>query len=84
VAIDNMLSLEITFITPVHLKARLDAGEYLCLIDARERHAFGMAHIPGAQWCRLTCWLRRLSVSLLPHMYHWCSIVAVVRLLRCL
>jgi cysteine-S-conjugate beta-lyase len=51
VAIDNTSSLEITFITPGHLKARLDAGEYLCLIDARERHAFGMAHIPGAQWC---------------------------------
>jgi cystathionine beta-lyase len=50
-AIDNTPLLEITFITPAHLKARLDAGEYLCLIDARENNEFGMAHIPGAQWC---------------------------------
>ena len=50
-AIDNTPLLEITFITPAHLKARLDAGEYLCLIDARESNEFGMAHIPGAQWC---------------------------------
>ena len=42
---------EVTFITPEHLKTRLDAGEYLCLIDARESGEFGMAHIPGAQWC---------------------------------
>jgi rhodanese-related sulfurtransferase len=51
VAIDSTPSLEVTFITPEHLKARLDAGEYLCLVDARESHEFGMAHIPGAQWC---------------------------------
>ena len=50
-AIGNTPLLEITFITPAHLKARLDAGEYLCLIDARESNEFGMAHIPGAQWC---------------------------------
>jgi len=51
VAIDSTPPLEVTLITPEHLKARLDAGEYLCLIDARESEAFGMAHIPGAQWC---------------------------------
>ena len=50
-AIDSLLAPEIMFITPEHLKARLDAGEYLCLIDARESNEFGMAHIPGAQWC---------------------------------
>jgi cystathionine beta-lyase len=50
-AINNTPLLEITFITPAHLKARLDADEYLCLIDARESNEFGMAHIPGAQWC---------------------------------
>ena len=50
-AIDSTPPLEVTFITPEHLKARLDAGEYLCLIDARESAEFGMAHIPGAQWC---------------------------------
>lgn len=42
---------EITFITPEHLKARLDAGEYLCLIDTRASAEFSLAHIPGAQWC---------------------------------
>jgi rhodanese-related sulfurtransferase len=51
VAIDSTPPLEVTFITPEHLKARLDAGEYLCLIDARESAEFGLAHIPGAQWC---------------------------------
>jgi len=51
VAIDSTPPLEVTFITPEHLKARLDAGEYLCLIDARESAEFDMAHIPGAQWC---------------------------------
>jgi 3-mercaptopyruvate sulfurtransferase SseA len=51
VAIDSTPPLEVTFITPEHLKARLDAGEYLCLIDARESAEFGTAHIPGAQWC---------------------------------
>ena len=50
-AIDSTPPLEVTFITPEHLKARLDAGEYLCLIDARESAEFGTAHIPGAQWC---------------------------------
>ena len=50
-AIDSTPPLEVTFITPEHLKTRLDAGEYLCLIDARERAEFGTAHIPGAQWC---------------------------------
>ena len=50
-AIDSTPPLEVTFITPQHLKARLDAGEYLCLIDARESAEFGTAHIPGAQWC---------------------------------
>ena len=49
--IDSTPPLEVTFITPEHLKARLDAGEYLCLIDARESAEFGTAHIPGAQWC---------------------------------
>jgi rhodanese-related sulfurtransferase len=42
---------EVTFVTPEHLKARLDAGEYLCLIDERESDEFGIAHIPGARWC---------------------------------
>jgi rhodanese-related sulfurtransferase len=51
VAIDSTPPLEVTLITPAHLKARLDAGEYLCLIDARDSTAFGLAHIPGAQWC---------------------------------
>jgi cystathionine beta-lyase len=51
VAIDSTPPLEVTFITPEHLKARLDAGEYFCLIDARESDEFGMGHIPGAQWC---------------------------------
>jgi rhodanese-related sulfurtransferase len=51
VPIDSTPPLEVTFITPEHLKARLDAGEYLCLIDARESAEFGTAHIPGAQWC---------------------------------
>ena len=41
----------VTFITPEHLKARLDAGEYLCLIDERESNEFDTAHIPGARWC---------------------------------
>ena len=45
---------EVTFVTPEHLKARLDAGEYLCLIDERESDEFGMAHIPGARWCSHT------------------------------
>ena len=44
--IDSTPPLEVTFITPEHLKARLDAGEYLCLIDARESAEFGTAHIP--------------------------------------
>jgi rhodanese-related sulfurtransferase len=42
---------EVTFITPEALKTRLDAGEYLCLIDERDLKAFDTAHIPGAQWC---------------------------------
>ena len=42
---------EVTFITPEVLKTRLDAGEYLCLIDERDCGAFATAHIPGAQWC---------------------------------
>jgi rhodanese-related sulfurtransferase len=42
---------EVMFITPEHLKTRLDAGEYLCLIDERESAEFGMAHLPGARWC---------------------------------
>ena len=50
-AIDSTPAPEITFITPEHLKSRLDAGEYLCLIDARESYEFDLAHIPGAQWC---------------------------------
>ena len=45
----NTLPPEVTFITPEHLKARLDAGEYLCLIDERESDEFGIAHIPGAR-----------------------------------
>jgi rhodanese-related sulfurtransferase len=51
VAIGSTPTPEVTFITPEHLKARLDAGEYLCLLDARESAEFDMAHIPGAQWC---------------------------------
>jgi len=51
VAIDSTPLPEVTFITPAHLKARLDAGEYLCLIDARESTDFGLAHIPEARWC---------------------------------
>ena len=47
----NTPPAEVTFITPEHLKTRLDAGEYLCLIDARESGEFDMTHIPGAQWC---------------------------------
>ena len=50
-ALDSPPLLEVMFITPEHLKARLDAGEYLCLIDARESDEFDTAHIPGAQWC---------------------------------
>jgi rhodanese-related sulfurtransferase len=46
-----LLLPEVTFITPESLKTRLDAGEYLCLIDARDLNAFDTAHIPGAQWC---------------------------------
>ena len=42
---------EVTFITPEVLKTRLDAGEYLCVIDERDFGAFDTAHIPGAQWC---------------------------------
>ena len=42
---------EVTLITPEDLKTRLDAGEYLCLIDERASDEFSMAHIPGAQWC---------------------------------
>ena len=49
--IDSTPPPEVTFITPEHLKARLDAGEYLCLIDARESDEFGLAHTTGAQWC---------------------------------
>lgn len=45
------LAAEVTFITPEVLKTRLDAGEYLCLIDERDFGAFDTAHIPGAQWC---------------------------------
>lgn len=45
------LAAEITFITPEALKTRLDAGEYLCVIDERDCGAFDTAHIPGAQWC---------------------------------
>jgi len=52
---------EVTFITPEHLKARLDAGEYLCLIDARESNEFGMAHIPGAQWCSHTLLISQIG-----------------------
>jgi len=50
----STLPPEVTFITPEHLKARLDAGEYLCLIDERESDEFGMAHIPGARCCSHT------------------------------
>ena len=42
---------EVTCITPEVLKTRLEAGEYLCLIDERDFGAFATAHIPGAQWC---------------------------------
>ena len=45
------LTPEVTFITPEALKTRLDAGEYVCLIDARGLSDFDTAHIPGAQWC---------------------------------
>src|SRR5215470_8736795 len=45
------LAPEVTFITPEALKTRLDAGEYLCVIDERDCSAFDTAHIPGAQWC---------------------------------
>ncbi len=45
------LAPEITFITPEALKTRLDAREYLCLIDQRDFGAVATAHIPGAQWC---------------------------------
>ena len=45
------LAPEVTFITAEALKTRLDAGEYLCLIDERDFGAFDSAHIPGAQWC---------------------------------
>ena len=46
VAIGSTPTPEVTFITPEHLKARLDAGEYLCLLDARESAEFDTAHIP--------------------------------------
>jgi len=42
---------EVTLITPEALKTRLEAGEYLCVIDERDFGAFDTAHIPGAQWC---------------------------------
>jgi len=45
------LAPEVTFITPEALKTRLDAGEYLCVIDERDFGAFDTAHIPGARWC---------------------------------
>ena len=84
-AIDSTPPLAVTFITPEHLKTRLDAGEYLCLIDARESAEFGTAHIPGAQWCArdlLAAQIERAAPT--PSMYHWWCIVAVVRPLRCL
>jgi rhodanese-related sulfurtransferase len=47
---------EVTFITPEALKTRLEAGEYLCVIDARDLMAFDLGHIPGAQWCTCSLW----------------------------
>ena len=75
-AIDNAPPLEVTFITPAHLKARLDAGEYLCLIDARERHEFSLAHIAGAQWCApelLASQIARVAPTLYVPLVLYCS-----------
>jgi len=61
VVIDSTPPPEVTFLTPEHLKARLDAGEYLCLIDARKSAEFGLAHIPGAQWCARDLWASQIE-----------------------
>ena len=74
--IDSTPPPAVTFITPEHLKARLDAGEYLCLIDARESAAFGMAHIPGAQWCapdRLASQIARVAPTSYVPVVVYCS-----------
>jgi rhodanese-related sulfurtransferase len=76
VAIDST-QLEITFITPEHLKARLDAGEYLCLLDAREIAEFDTAHIPGAQWCSsglLASHIERAAPTLYVPLVVYCSL----------
>ena len=52
---------EVTFITPEALKTRLDAGEYLCVIDERDCGAFDTAHIPGAQWCSQSLLERQIA-----------------------
>jgi len=55
------LAPEVTFITPEALKTRLDAGEYLCVIDERDCGAFDTAHIPGAQWCSQSLLERQIT-----------------------
>ena len=67
---------EVTFITPEALKTRLDAGEYLCLIDARDLGAFDTAHIPGAQWCargRLASQIERAAPTKYVPLVLYCS-----------
>lgn len=67
---------EVTFITPEALKTRLDAGEYLCVIDARDFGAFDTAHIPGAQWCahgRLTSQIEHAAPTKYVPLVLYCS-----------
>jgi len=36
------------YITPSDLKAKLDKGEEICIIDTREKEKFTECHLPGA------------------------------------
>ena len=36
------------YITPADLKAKLDKGEELCIIDTRESDKYAECHLPGA------------------------------------
>jgi adenylyltransferase/sulfurtransferase len=53
-------------LTPTELKARLDQGESLRLIDVREADEWALGRLPGAEWIPLGQFQQRATGELSP------------------
>jgi adenylyltransferase/sulfurtransferase len=58
--------LPVMTITPLELKARLDAGEKIRLVDVREQEEWAVARLPGAELIPLSSFQQRGPAELDP------------------